>query len=162
MFPSAILTRPSIYITVLGSCLLIGAIVTGCAGEKEASGDRTGADVYAATCEKCHGADGAGVNAAFPPLRNSAKLAGPVEPIAALVLRGGKGPVVSGGEVYKSVMSPLSFLTDEEIARVINYSRLTYTEATDSVDAASIGFIRSRTQGQAVLPLHEIWAQDYR
>lgn len=134
---------------------ILGLSTSGCAEQSTAL--RTGAAVYESTCAKCHGGDGLGVNDAFPALVGSARLAGDTDPIAELVLRGARGPIQANGEVYNGVMTPLSFLRDEEIANVINYARATFVSAFDSIDARRVAVVRERTRGQGILDISQIW-----
>ena len=105
---------------ILGLSLLL----VGCGdGRQTFSPDVTGKEVYTATCAACHGADGLGVNEAFPPLAGSPWVALPDSLLIRLVLRGLRGPITVGDRTYNNVMPPHAFLTDEELARVLSYVR---------------------------------------
>jgi hypothetical protein len=76
--------------------------------------------VYQSTCSACHGAEGKGVEGAFPPLAGSDYLnADPKRGIHAVV-KGLSGEITVNGKKFNSVM-PAQALDDEKIANVLTY-----------------------------------------
>ena len=77
-----------------------------------------GLPIYERECLACHMSDGRGVPGMTPGLFNSPWLAGPQESLIAYILTGGFGPRVQ--------MARFDFLSDDEIAKVLTYSKLMY------------------------------------
>ncbi|MEO0498770.1 MAG: cytochrome c [Pseudomonadota bacterium] len=78
-----------------------------------------------APCKACHLADGRGVPGAFPPLREQVvSFASTPEGRTYLTLilkRGGIGRIQVGGKTYMGAMPAQSRLSDEKIAKLLNY-----------------------------------------
>jgi len=87
---------------------------------------KTGPQLYAANCAGCHGAAGAGVPGAFPPMAGDpvVNAKDPAEHISA-VLHGVKGKTI-GGKSYASPMPSFARLSDAEIAAIIDYQRTSW------------------------------------
>jgi len=87
-----------------------------------ASGER----VYAANCVSCHGASGAGVPGAFPPLAHDPVVTAhdPAEHVR-IVLKGLQGKRI-GGTAYASAMPSFAQLSDQDIAAVIDHERTSW------------------------------------
>lgn len=87
----------------------------------------TGARVFAANCQSCHGADGTGVPGTFPPLAGDAVVDGTdADAHIRIVLHGLSGKVI-GGTHYAAAMPPFaSQLTDAEIAAVVDHERTSW------------------------------------
>ncbi|MDO5356459.1 MAG: copper-containing nitrite reductase [Conchiformibius sp.] len=89
------------------------------AGSKEEQ-IKLGEAVYKSNCLACHGAEGKGVEGAFPPLAQSDYLnADPKRGIHA-ILRGVTGEITVNGKKYNSVM-PAVALNDEQAANVLTF-----------------------------------------
>jgi nitrite reductase (NO-forming) len=80
-----------------------------------------GKSVYANNCMNCHMEDGKGIANAFPPLAKSDYLKKPAKDLIAVVLKGQSGEVKVNGVMYNGNMPAQDYLTDEEIADVLNY-----------------------------------------
>jgi mono/diheme cytochrome c family protein len=87
---------------------------------------KTGPKLYAANCAGCHGAEGAGVPGAFPPMAGDPVVTAtePADHIAAL-LHGVKGKTILG-KTYASPMPAFAHLSDAEIAAIIDYQRTSW------------------------------------
>jgi len=87
------------------------------------AGAADGIQVFADTCIACHEADGKGKPGEFPPLAGNRDLfLTPAFP-AKVALFGLAGPIDVGGKPFDNEMPPFDFLSDEEIAAVVNYVR---------------------------------------
>jgi len=85
---------------------------------------KTGAQVYAA-CSGCHGPQGDGNPPNFPPLKGHVeallKAQGGREYLALAVLFGLGGKITVLGQTYENLMPGFAWLSDEEIALVLNH-----------------------------------------
>lgn len=87
--------------------------------EKEASIKR-GGEVYIYYCQKCHMSDGEGGENLYPPLAGSDYLFNNVNQSIKVVILGSDKDIIVNGKTHDMEMEP-SYLTDEEIADVMNY-----------------------------------------
>lgn len=106
-----------------------------------------GADVFRRTCIACHGVDGRGVPAVFPPLDGSDWLVGDPALPARIVLHGLMGPVRVGGVEYQNLMAPLGpVLDDQAIADVLTFVRQSWSNDAAPVGAADVAKQRAATR----------------
>lgn len=82
-----------------------------------------GQEVYMLNCMSCHMMDGNGTPDVYPPLDKSDYLKKPVKTLINIVLQGQTGEVVVNGKKYNVEMPAQNYLTDEQIADALNYSR---------------------------------------
>jgi nitrite reductase (NO-forming) len=82
-----------------------------------------GKEVYTTFCQNCHLDNGEGMEGTNPPLAKSDYLKHPINDLISLVLKGQEGKVKVNGIIYDSPMLPLDYMTDEQIADVLNYTR---------------------------------------
>jgi mono/diheme cytochrome c family protein len=80
-----------------------------------------GKKVYANNCMNCHMEDGKGLEGAFPPVAKSDYLKRAPKDLIAVILKGQSGEVKVNGVVYNALMPAQEYLSDEEIADVLNY-----------------------------------------
>lgn len=85
-----------------------------------------GKEAYITFCQNCHMENGLGVAGANPPLAKSDYLKRPVNDLINIVLKGQTGKVKVNGVNYETPMLPLDYMTDEQIADALNYSRNTW------------------------------------
>ncbi len=95
-----------------------------------------------ATCSACHQATGLGITGAFPPLAGSEWVAGPVENLIRIQLRGLKGEIEVKGVKYNSVMSPNSNMSDDQIAEVLTYVRNAWGNEGSAVTPDMVAALR--------------------
>lgn len=82
-----------------------------------------GKELYVTYCQNCHMADGKGVQGAFPPLAKADYLKKqPVNSIIAILLKGQSGEITVNGAKYNTPMMALDYLTDEQVADILNYT----------------------------------------
>ncbi len=85
-----------------------------------------GKDLFAKNCAMCHQSEGQGLEGAFPPLAKSDflhKLANQKDrsELITIPLKGKNGKVIVNGKEYNGVMTPVSGLSDAELAAVLTY-----------------------------------------
>lgn len=85
-----------------------------------------GAQVYAQNCAACHQAEGQGVAGVFPPMVNDPVAnGGSADEHITIVLKGLSGKVINGVS-YASAMTPFGHLSDQHVAAVVTYERLSW------------------------------------
>ncbi len=88
-------------------------------------------------CTTCHQPTGAGLPGAFPPLTNSEWVEGPLSNLVKITKYGLMGEIEVAGTKYNGVMpTPLNLgkpLTDQEIADILTYVRMTFSEKKEAV-----------------------------
>jgi ubiquinol-cytochrome c reductase cytochrome b subunit len=83
-----------------------------------------GDQVFAQNCASCHGAKGAGIPGAFPPLAGNPYVTGDAKKVIGTVLNGMHGTMKDNGATYNGAMpSWQGKLSPAEIAAVITYVR---------------------------------------
>lgn len=80
-----------------------------------------GKNVYTNNCMNCHMEDGKGLESAFPPIAKSDFLKRPSKDLINVVLKGQSGEIKVNGVLYNGIMPAQDYLSDEEIADVLNY-----------------------------------------
>ena len=96
-------------------------------------------------CTGCHQPNGMGVRGFYPPLSESPMVAGPADPLVAILLHGIEGPMHIEGALYDQPMSPAPFDTDTDIAAIASFIRTSFGNEADLVDAESVRRIRAMT-----------------
>lgn len=84
-----------------------------------------GSKVYKIYCLACHQANGKGVQGLNPPLVDTDWVSGDKKRLIGVILNGMQGEKVDG-EVYRNIMAPHNFLSDEDIADVLTYIRTSF------------------------------------
>ena len=98
-----------------------------------------GSKVYAANCATCHGAAGAGVPGAFPPLAGNPFVTGDKKAVIKVVSKGLHGAISVKGLKYDGQMPAWSgTLTDQDIASVINYIRSSWGNSAPPVTVIDV------------------------
>jgi len=110
-----------------------------------------GAEVYGREghCITCHQEDGLGLVAAqFPPLAQSRWVTGDPERLTKLALHGVTGPMSVRGVAYvgKVPMTSFKFLSDEELAAVLTFTRNRWGNKASPVYPDMVKRIRSETK----------------
>lgn len=82
-----------------------------------------GKEVYTNSCQNCHMENGLGVAGTNPPVAKSDFLKKPVNELITVILKGQMGKVKVNSKVYDTPMLPLDYLSDEQIADALNYTR---------------------------------------
>jgi len=85
-----------------------------------------GKTVFHQNCATCHGANGEGQPDYFPPLADNPDLFKDTVFPMLVVLNGIGGPITVKGQLYNGSMPSFGYLSDAEIAAVINFIRDTW------------------------------------
>jgi mono/diheme cytochrome c family protein len=117
--------RPRHLIPPLVVGLTVAAIVLGGTLGAQPVDTGDGESLYQTHCVACHLPTGDGIPGAFPPLAGHVPellaVEGGREYAILVVLYGLAGPITVHGQTYDGIMPPLPYLTDEEVADVLNY-----------------------------------------
>lgn len=84
---------------------------------------KRGKEVYALYCQNCHMEDGKGMPEINPPVAKADYLKKPAKILIGVILKGQSGEVVVNGKKYNAIMPAQDYLSDEQIADVLNYVR---------------------------------------
>ncbi len=99
-----------------------------------------GEQTYVARCAACHMANGEGMPPAFPPLKGSKAVLGPVEDHVGVIINGVPG----------TAMQSWARLNDLEIAALVTYERNAWGGGTgELIQPARIAAVRSESQSAA-------------
>ena len=114
---------------------------------------KQGAKTYG-KCAGCHGADGAGDGAKYPPLAGSEWVTGDnTEALGMIILNGVSGPIHVAGRTWNDVMPPQGPLSAKELAPLMTYLRNGLNEVGDVVSLeqaqAAIDAYETRGPGKA-------------
>ena len=82
---------------------------------------KRGKEVYTLYCQNCHMEDGNGMPGVNPPLAKADYLKKPAKTLINVILKGQSGEVVVNGKKYNVPMPAQEYLTDMQIADVLNY-----------------------------------------
>lgn len=103
-----------------------------------------GKKVYTKVCAACHQADGQGLKGTFPPLAASDRLAKEGGMFAVNnALNGLSGPITVNGVEYNSVMPPVSYLSDTDIADVVTFVLNSWDNPGGEISADQVAAARS-------------------
>ncbi len=83
---------------------------------------KRGKEVYANNCMSCHMENGVGIDALYPPLAKADYLMKEPKKAIGIILNGQNEEIVVNGKKYSTAMPAQDYLTDKQIADVINYA----------------------------------------
>ena len=108
----------------------------GSAGAPSAS---AGEKVFTTNCASCHGAAGAGVPGAFPPLAKNPFVTGDPKKVIGVLLNGLHGKISINGQDYNGQMPAWKgTLSNADIANVITYIRTSWGNSASAVTEAQV------------------------
>ncbi len=84
---------------------------------------KRGKEVYALYCMNCHMEDGKGTPEINPPVAKADYIKKPAKTLIGVILDGQSDEVVVNGKKYNTIMPAQEYLTDVQIADVLNYVR---------------------------------------
>ena len=83
---------------------------------------KRGKEVYTLNCQNCHMENGEGMEAVYPPVAKTDYVQD-VQKNIDIILNGQNGAITVNGKQYDGSMDPMKYLSDKEIADVLNYVR---------------------------------------
>jgi nitrite reductase (NO-forming) len=84
---------------------------------------KRGKEVYVSNCQNCHLENGSATTDRCPPLAKADYLRKPVDSLIIIILEGQRGEIVVNGKKYNEEMLAQNYLSDAEIADVLNFVR---------------------------------------
>ena len=84
---------------------------------------KRGKEAYALYCQNCHMEDGKGITDVNPPLAKADYIKKPAKTLINIILQGQTVDVIVNGKKYNVIMPSQEYLSDEQIADVLNYVR---------------------------------------
>ena len=102
-----------------------------------------GKEIYDEYCLACHQADGSGVPGMYPPLAQAEYVTGPTDRLIKVIVFGLEGPIVVLGESYSQEMPAHDFISDEDIAILVNYLIETWGNKGSPVSADDVKRVRA-------------------
>lgn len=84
---------------------------------------KRGKEVYELYCQSCHMEDGKGTLDINPPVAKTDYLKKPSNHLIEIILKGQSGEIVVNGKKYNTPMPAMEYLSDEQVADVINFIR---------------------------------------
>ena len=133
-------------IKLLIPSLLFLALIS-CGGNKKPAEETKidpGQEVYLKYCMACHQASGSGVQGMYPTLQKTDWVYGDKSRLIGLLLNGQEGEITVNGQVFKGVMPPHQYLTDEQIASVLTYLRSNFGNDADAVLPEEVARLRQQ------------------
>lgn len=100
-----------------------------------------GEAVYQSYCITCHQVDGSGVPGMYPPLWDE-KWIGSKDTLIHIALNGQSGEIEVDGEIYSNLMPPHNHLSDQEIANVLSYIRVSFGNDFEPVKKEEVAAAR--------------------
>lgn len=95
-----------------------------------------------ATCAGCHQGQGQGSPGQAATLAGSAILNGPADRAIRAILHGLEGEYTVGESVFKGLMPPTVYATDDEYAAVLTYARRSFGNRGTPVEPADVAKVR--------------------
>lgn len=103
-----------------------------------------GLATYKSYCASCHKEDGTGVPGTFPPLKGAPQVQGDKNALIKIVVQGLSGPIEVNGVDYNMEMPAFNFLSDTQIADVVEYIRSEFGNINDTVTPDEVKKIKHR------------------
>ncbi len=105
---------------------------------------KEGENLYLKYCMACHQTNGSGVPGMYPPLTNSPIVnSGKKEDFIEILLNGLKGPIEVHGKKYNQQMPSHNFLSDNELALIINYVAKSFENNAPEVTPSDVKDLRN-------------------
>ena len=107
-----------------------------------ASQYKQGEAVFQRYCLSCHQAKGQGVQGMYPPLAGNDILRSSNDSLIKILLQGKSGQLVVNGNNYAGMMPPQAYITDQQVADVLNYVRNVLGKYPSQVTTDEVAAIR--------------------
>jgi mono/diheme cytochrome c family protein len=98
--------------------------------------------IYTTHCMPCHQSNGEGQANIYPPLAGSEWVNGKNEELINVILFGRQGEMKVKNKTYNQIMPSYSFLSDEEVAKLISHIRNTFGNKRSEITAGDVSSVR--------------------
>lgn len=105
--------------------------------QKNIPTDHPGQIIYNTYCRACHQADGRGVPGMHPSIVNTRWVADS-DTLIMTVLKGVRGPIEVNGESFNQIMPAQDYLTDQQIADVLSFIRISFGNDYPPIDVEQV------------------------
>ncbi|NLJ92144.1 MAG: cytochrome c [Aeromonadales bacterium] len=104
-----------------------------------------GAELFLAHCSSCHQQNGAGINSAIPPLKNSPYINADPEVAINIILFGIEGEINVAGRTYQGRMPTFgNNLTNKQVAAISQYLHEQWSEEPIAIQPVQVAIERER------------------
>ena len=103
-----------------------------------------GKEVYGSFCLNCHLEDGSATPGLYPPLAKSDYLDKSTDTLVNIIVQGQSGEVTVNGEKYDGIMDPQDYLSDEQVADVLNYVRNNWGNKMPAITPTEVKAVRNK------------------
>lgn len=100
-------------------------------------------DLYKEHCQSCHMKKGKGFFNSYPPLTDTTWV-GDNKKIVTNIIAGISGEIVVNGKIYNNEMPAMAYLTDAEIAEIVNYIREDIVNMRNEITKEQVAAIRAQ------------------
>jgi len=101
-----------------------------------------GEKIFGLYCATCHQKNGKGASGRFPSLVNTDWVTGDKKRLIGVVLKGLEGNIEVNGENFVNAMPQHSFLSDDDVAKVLTYIRSNLGNKASAVEVAEVTAVR--------------------
>lgn len=112
-----------------------------------------GIAIYDVHCSACHGKNGEGIKQLQPAIHNSLYMRSDPSELTKVILQ---GTAYFDDEAYKrkwsGIMIPHKHLSDDEIAKLVNFMQERFGGVSQGMTAQRVGAIRAELDADAVAP----------
>ena len=130
-------------LTISAITFVIAVLNAGLATQNLTESIKRGKEVYSLYCQNCHLEDGKGTPDINPPVAKADYLKKPSKTLINVILQGQSGEVVVNGKKYNALMPAQDYLTDIQIADVLNYVRNSWgNKIPGTITPASVKALR--------------------
>lgn len=103
-----------------------------------------GEKIYNTYCISCHQANGKGDGNRFPPLDGSEWVNGDKEKLINVLLKGLTGTITVKTQSFDGVMPKHDFMSDADIAKVLTYIRISFTNNASAIHEQDVINVRNK------------------
>ncbi|MFT2007909.1 c-type cytochrome [Pontibacter sp. 13R65] len=124
--------------------LTTGYVVTAPQKDTLSESMKRGEQVYTANCQSCHMAAGEGIAGTFPPLAKSDYLLKDQKRAINVVVHGLNGEITVNGEAYNMDMPGFTYLSDQEVADVLNFVQNSWGNKAKAVTPGQVKAVKQQ------------------